>query len=171
MLLSRATLSLLAGLSLLSLSGCGFEPIYAYKELGYIRSELEHVTIKPIKDRIGHELRINLEDILSPRGKSDQPLWELKVTLSQSTQKISLEQTAFSTRANLIVDATYTFKALSDEIPRSFSGTAKSISSYNILDSDYANLIAERDAQSRSVKSLAKDIARQLALWMRKQEG
>jgi hypothetical protein len=49
----------------------------------------------------------------------------------------------------------------------SFTGTAKAISSYNILDSDYANLIAERDASSNAVSNLSKDIARQLALWLR----
>mgnify|MGYP004004834545 FL=1 len=167
MLLSRISSALIAGLFVFNLGACGFEPIYAYKEIGYVRGELEHVSIKPIKDRIGQELKNNLLDILSPRGISDQSLWELSVTLTESTQKISLEQTSFSTRANLTVRATFKLKSLLEDSTQKFGGNANAISSYNILDSDYANLVAERDAHSRAVKSLANDIARQLALWMR----
>jgi LPS-assembly lipoprotein len=167
MLLSKPILSLLVGLSLLSLGACGFEPIYAYKERGLVRDQLEQVKIKSIPDRLGHELHNNLSDILTPRGSSGQPVWELSVRLTESTQKISLKQTSFSTRANLNVIASYDLINLQDQQVKKFTGKSTAISSYNILDSDYANLIAIRDAQSSAVKSLSKDIARQLALWMR----
>ncbi len=167
MLLSKFKLLISALGVLLLTTACGFEPIYAYKELGYIKSELETVHIDPIPDRIGQELRNNLYDIMAPSGAPEQPLWNLDVSLSQSIQNISLERSSFSTRANLKVTASFILKNKDTDNPYFFTATTKAISSYNILDSDYANLIAKRDAQSRAVTSLSKDIARQLALWLR----
>ena len=65
----------------------------------------------------------------------------------------------------LIITASFTLKDLTDG--PGDSGSAEAISSYNIVDSDYANLIAERDARSRAVQGLSNDIRRQLAIWFR----
>ncbi len=167
MSLSRFTALTIALVALLGLSACGFEPIYAYQKHDLIRTQLAQVRVSPIAERIGQELRNNLFDILTPRGKPDSPLWDVTITLSESEQHISLEQTSFSTRINLNVSAQYNFNYLGSDKSYAFSGASKSISSYNILDSDYANLIAKRDARSRAAKNLSIDIARQLALWMR----
>jgi LPS-assembly lipoprotein len=153
--------------SLFSLGACGFEPIYTHQKQGLIRDQLAQVRVSPIADRIGQELRNNLFDILTPQGIPNNPLWDVAIVLSESEQKISLKQTSFATRINLNVNAQYHFKYLGNDKSYAFDGTAKSISSYNILDSDYANLIAKRNARSRAAKNLSIDIARQLALWMR----
>jgi len=167
MLLSRTKNWLFILCGILVLNACGFEPIYVTKDRHYIRTELEHVHIKPIKDRIGQELRNNLYDVIRPRSVDGQPAWELSITLTQATQQISLEQTSFSTRANLTVRAHYTMTSLHTPPEDPIRGSAKAISSYNIVDSDYANLVAVKDARSRAVISLSKDIARQLALDLR----
>ncbi len=157
--------TVLAGVVAFGLIGCGYQPLYKRADNTSIRSTLENIHIKPIADRVGQELRNSLYDALSPRGVSPTPQWELSIHLSESTQHISLEQSSFSTRANLVITANYALSGLSDELGH--SGNAQAISSYNIVDSDYANLIAERDARSRAVQSLSNDIRRQLAVWFR----
>ena len=154
------------------LGACGFQPLYYQDgERVSIRSDMRSVFIEPIEDRIGQELRINLKTTLNPTGANAEKKWNLKIVLTESTQKIALESTSFSTRANLIVTARVDLSSSISGSELSFSGQSKTISSYNIVDSDYADIVAERDAQSRAVVSLSNDIRRQLALWLRRVEG
>jgi LPS-assembly lipoprotein len=45
------------------------------------------------------------------------------------------------------------------------SQTTSASSSYNILSSDYANLIAARDAQTKAVRVIAEDIRNRLGVY------
>ena len=46
-----------------------------------------------------------------------------------------------------------------------FRGRVRSIAAYNTVRSDYANLIAERDARQRSADNLAHEIKTRLAIY------
>ena len=162
---------LTVGVFISVLAACGFQPLYYQDgERVSIRSDMRSVFIEPIEDRIGQELRTNLKKTLNPTGANTQKEWNLAIVLTESIEKISLESTSFSTRANLIVTAQVELRSIVPGLELSFSGLAKSISSYNIVDSDYADIVANRDAQSRAVVSLSNDIRRQLALWLREVE-
>lgn len=161
------------------LGACGFQPLY-YRdgERSSIRTDMTSVFVRPIKDRIGQDLRNNLKDALNPTGIHSEKKWNLTVELSESIQEISLESTSFSTRANLIVAARVGVTR-ADGTPVStnddgssvnYARSIQAISSYNIVDSDYADIVAERDARSRAVVSLGNDIRRQVALWLREAE-
>ncbi len=157
-----------AGLVIVLLSACGFQPLY-YRDgvRETIREDLSAVFVRPIEDRIGQQLRNKLNDTLNPTGTQGAKMWDLDIELTESTEKISLESTSFSTRANLTVSATLTLTPVDSELLDTHSGSVSAISSYNIVDSDYADIVAERDAQSRAVVSLSNDIRRQVALWLR----
>ena len=161
---------LCAGLVSVLLAGCGFQPLY-YRDgvRSSIKEDLASIYVRPISDRIGQELRTELNDVLSPSRASVPDKWELDIKLQEATQKIALESTTFSTRANLIVTATISLVPKLEGETR--KATIKAISSYNLVDSEYANVIAERDARSRAVVNLSSDIRRTLALWLRKDEG
>lgn len=161
---------------LFALQACGFQPLYQQGSANMSAgSQFESILVRPIADRVGQELRNRLYDALTPAGQPADPLWELDVTLTESIQKIAVEQTSFSTRANLRLTATYSLNSLggdsgSDDNRVTHSHSVSAISSYNILDSEYATLVAERDARSRAVQVLSADIRRQLAIWLNSQQ-
>ncbi len=164
---------LIAGLliTVQALSACGFQPLYQRDQAGLAAGNaFESIRIRPIADRVGQELRNHLYDALTPKGPPVSPAWELGVTLRESIEKISVEQTSFSTRANLRLVGSYTLSPLGETERLGHDGTVSVISSYNILDSEYATLVAERDARSRAVAILSNDIRRQLAIWFNSQE-
>lgn len=169
--------------ALLVLQACGFQPLYQQTPSGGAgRAFFETIKVPPIADRVGQELRNHLYSELTPKGQPADPKWELVVKLTESIQKTSIERTSFSTRANLVLTGTYTLTPLDADVVGlsgetaeaqggasdaavGHSGTVKVTSSYNIFDSEYATLVAERDSRSRAVLFLSNDIRRQLAIW------
>lgn len=155
---------------LLAVQACGFQPLYQHGTGSTSAgSQLDTIRVHPIADRVGQELRNHLCDALTPNGQPSNPKWELSVTLSESIQKIAVLQTSFSTRANLNLTASYTLSSINEDEQTNHSGAVSTISSYNVLDSEYATLVAERDARSRAVQILSADIRRQLAIWLNNQ--
>lgn len=157
---------------MLALQACGFAPLYQSKTTGQSTgTTFDTIFVRTIPDRVGQELRNHLLNALTPKGRPSQPEWELSVKLSESIEKISVEQTSFSTRANLKLVASFSLEPTGDNDRDGVSGSVGAISSYNILDSEYATLVAERDARSRAVIILGNDIRRQLATWLNRQES
>jgi LPS-assembly lipoprotein len=153
-----------------SLQACGFQPLYQRDQTGIaVSTAFESIRVRPIADRVGQELRNHLYDALTPKGQPINPAWELDVTLDESIQMISVEQTSFSTRANLELTGLYSLKFIANTEVLGHEGAVTVISSYNIFDSEYATLVAERDARSRAVMILCNDIRRQLAIWFNNQ--
>lgn len=153
------------------LQACGFEPLYQRHQAGSgAGNEFANIRINPVADRVGQELRNHLYDSLTPLGPPENPAWALSVTLGESIEKISVEQTSFSTRANLRLTGSYTLSSVGSTDPVTHENSVSAISSYNILDSEYATLVAERDARSRAVLILSNDIRRQLAIWFNSRE-
>jgi len=159
---------------LLTLQACGFQPLYQRDQSDTTvgaGNRLETIRVRPIAHRVGQELRNYLYDALTPKGQPASPEWELNVKLSETIEQIALEQTAFSTRANLTLKAVYSLTPVvggdstSGAEKTGHQGTAHATGSYNILDSEYATLVAERDARARAVQVLSDDIRRQLAIW------
>lgn len=157
---------------LLALGACGFQPLYGTKDEVPMSQELALVDIAPIKDRIGQELRSRLLDALTPKGAPDRPRYSLSVLLTESIAQTAVQKTAFATRANMTVSASFTLtdlRAPKAEDRRKFGGSTQVVSSYNILNSTFATLAAENEARSRAVAEIAEEIRIRLALWLRQQ--
>lgn len=144
---------------------CGFQPLYRAPG-GDIRADLAKVHIAPIEDRIGQELRNALRAALQPQGPAPDSEWRLDTKLDESTQRIFVEKSAFATRANLRIRAAFRLIRTNGQEPEAYDGNAIAISSYDILDSEYATLLAERDARSRAVDQLSLDIGNRVAAWL-----
>ena len=67
-----------------------------------------------------------------------------------------------ATRANLILAASYALRDAGDG-EALLTGRVESIASYNILDSPYATLAAEKNARARAVKQLAHGLVERIA--------
>ncbi len=157
-------------LVVLVLGACGFRSLYGTDATGDAPGELATIKIKPIADRLGQQLRNNLLDLLNPRGRPANPRYLLTVGIDQSTQRLAIEKDAFATRANLRLLAKFSLQE-PDNPEIVLSGKILVVSSYNILDSEFATLMAEKDAKTRAAREIAHDIRTRLAAFFVRQGG
>lgn len=154
----------------LVLAACGFAPIYSGGGGANIQSGLASIEIEPISDRVGQRLHNHLLDGLNPYGRPRKPLFVLQVRLSEFKQELAVRKTELATRANLGFRAAFSLFHRDDRSSSVFSGSSRVVSSYNILNSDYATLIAERDARERAVRELSTEIINRLAAFITLQD-
>lgn len=152
--------ALLGGLAL-SLSACGFAPLYG--ERGASAEALARVRIAQIADRTGQQLRNHLLARMSPRGQPRRPVYVLKVELAETKHKLSVRRDDVATRANLEIVAKFVLERAEDG--RSVaSGGVSSTNSYNILESEFGTLKAESNARARAVRELSDALTTRLAV-------
>ena len=153
------------GVCCLALSGCGFRPLYGTSGVTgsqEVVNELSAIDIRPIADRRGQVLRDMLEEKLQPRGRPATPQYQLQVRLNQATQLLGVRTDATSSRANLIVTATY---ELYDQNRRIVRERVQSVVSYNILDDQYATIASEADAEERALTQISEELRTRLAVF------
>ena len=149
-------------------AGCGFQSLYGARKQNPVVNEFSYVHVAPIKDRIGQQLRNELLHRLHASANQNRAKYKLVTTLREGMQALAVRKSAFATRANLTVTATFHLVAEDNDTPV-LSATEKTTVSYNILDSEFATLIAQQDAQKRAIKSLGKDIVVRLAVFFDRQ--
>jgi len=154
-MLSFRVYALLSAMVLLS--GCGFRPLYGHSEGGTVSQEFARIDIGSIRDRIGQQFRGRLLYLLQPRGGSGPPAYHLSVSLTETSSSLGVQKTSLATRANLIVTANIGLTDLGDG-GSLYSAVDQVSVSYNILDSEYATLIAEKDARLRAIVALSENI-------------
>ncbi len=146
------------------LSGCGFRPMNSPQGSGAGHPELAAISVTPIADRVGQLLHNRLLDLLNPRGRPVSPRYGLNIQLSESIEQIGFRKTELATRANLRLYAVYTLYDLTSR-QTLVSNKQSVVSSYNILQADYATLVAEEDARSTAARELADEIRVALAVY------
>ncbi len=147
----------------LAVSGCGFKPIHGQRSSAS-SAALAAIDIQLIADRPGQMLRNELIQQMQPRGPA-RARYSLSIKLTESLTNLSIRKDEVATRANLTMSARFTITEL-DGTRRRFSGSARSVSSYNILKSDFAKLSAREDAQRRAVTQLALQLRERISAWL-----
>ena len=165
---SFRTISFLFVLGLLG--ACGFRPLYFDRTAGGVPSELAIIKVEPIPDRIGQQLHNHLLTALNPRGLSQRPRYNLQILVKESTSSLAVNKSAFATRANLIVNVNYRLTTPAGG-KTLFSAKSSITVSYNILDSEFATLMAEKDARARAVREVSDDIRIRLGVFLARQQG
>ena len=140
------------------LAACGFRPLYG-PQAGYDQSleEFASISIAPIPDRIGQILRNELRDRLTPRGVPRSPRYRLAIVMGQTKEGLAFEKDETVTRFNLVVRATYQLVDVETGTVLT-SGAARSVAAFNVVLSEFANIAAEADAESRTAKAVGEDI-------------
>ena len=148
-----------------SLIACGFEPLHLHKQNTVKVSEvLNRIHVLPIPERTGQLLRINLTNQLNPKGPSKETDYILSATLSEKKRDLGVRKDATATRTDLIITASYVLQDIKKNTTL-ISGTVKSVTSYNILDADFANRSAEEDARRRASLDLSTQISTRLSIF------
>lgn len=154
------TISVMA--SVFALSACGFRPLHG--ESGTRQGDLAAIDVAIITDRSGQILRNALNTHLAPRGPAPVSLYRLNITLEESVQTLAIQKNAFAVRANLKLTARFTLSRLSDNAVL-LSSRKSLVTGYNILNNDYATLIAQQNARERSLIEIADAIHAQLSVF------
>ncbi len=150
---------------LLLVGACGFQPLYGKTgSNAKVQAQLSQTYVLPIDGRTGQILRNNLLDRVTPNGVPVKAQYRLSVKLSSKKSGVAIDKTASTNRYNLNLHAKYTLLDPTGKIAF-YNGVARSISSYNVVDSDFANLSAEKNAEKRSAIVLAEEIHRQLSVF------
>lgn len=159
------------GAALTLVAACGFRPLYGQRaDGGSTFAELEAVTIGPIPGRVGQILRNHLLDRLTPRGQQVQARFRLDVRLSQAKESLAIKKDEEITRSNLKLTADFVLRDPSSGATL-YSGQSRSTASFNLVRSDFANLIAEQDAQRRAAREISDQIMTQLAVYFTRRPG
>jgi len=161
------------------LPGCGFRPLHGQdSNVGVTEKQkatLADVSIIAVKDRIGQELHNHLLDLLTPNGRPLKPRYSLRIELTESKESLSVQKSSFATRANLRQNAKFKLYNIhngSEDLSKpAFSGVSLAVSSYNILDSDFATLMAEKKARSLAARDIADDIRLRLAIFLSQRQN
>ncbi len=133
-------------------------------------SDMAYVEVVPIGDRVGQSVRNQLLDLLHPRGMVDRPVFRLVVTLDESREGLAIQQDDSTTRYNLRLIAKFRLTDTRNGAEL-LNGATRAIAAYNVVRSDYANLISERDARKRAAHSVAEGIQNRIAVYFSRRRG
>lgn len=151
------------------LAACGFSPVYGDRK-GSDNAALaayDQLEIANIPDRDGQRLRNNLIDRLYRNGRPAETRYLLKITpLVERRFDLDITKAADATRGQL---------RLSSQLVLIDQRTGQtvlerpllSITSYNILGSEFTNRVAEDNARENAIEDLARQIETQLSLFFR----
>ena len=168
----RRLFPLVLMLPLLALSACGFEPLYGNREQpgDAVFNDFHQIKIATIPERSGQMLRNELLDRLNYRGEPTQPLYELKVDLSETEREVLVRQDEVATAVDLTLLAKY--RLLDRKDGKELAGGAvRSIVRYNVLASPYATLNSAEDARRRAARQIAEDTRARLAIHFNSAKG
>ncbi len=162
---------------LFGLAGCGFAPLYAPPQDGTPRGGardvadvLATIAITPGETRLAQVLRNRLVAALTPRGYPAEPRYRLEFTLAEQVEGFAFRPDRAVTRERIEIRAHYVLLDATSET-RILEGDSTAWSSYDVVQSDFANISAQRDARRRAADVLADRIAARLARYFRASGG
>jgi LPS-assembly lipoprotein len=147
-------------LAALFLAACGFKPLYATADgaapglraiaLASVAApdEIEPVVTRAIRRRAA-------DDAASAK-------YDLLVTATEQAERLAVQIDASVTRYNYRLVGKYTL--VSRETGKRINGRVVSISSFNVVNSQYSTLYAEEAAREKAANQLAEDIERDILL-------
>lgn len=155
----------------LSLSGCGFRPLYAVGTTPEgMSTYFEQVFVEPIPGRQGVHLRNQMLDAFTPQGTPTNAAYRLGIKLDAVKEGLAIQANTQITRYNYSLTAKYELRdAVSGEVLD--KGTTRAIAAYNVVDSQFGTQSAERDAQERAAREAGEDIRLRLGLYFQNRFG
>lgn len=157
-------------IAVVGLAGCGFQPLYGNQSRGASEaqnvSDMASIAISPIPNRAGQLLRNDLLDRLTPKGRRGKSEYRLDVNLAENRSDLVILKDATSTFAKMELTARFVLVDLktSEQVLR---GVSKSVTSFNIVDSQYANLSAEKGARKRAVEEISDDMRIRIGIYFK----
>lgn len=140
----------LAAVSLVGLSACGFTPLYGDAGVG---GSLSRIAVTTQDDRLGYRVREQLEDALGRDG-AQAPLWRLETVIDQERRPLGRRIDDTAARYELTVRGAWTLTPLNGGEP--VSGVETVTTTYAAADQPYAAIAAQQDGEERAAAELAR---------------
>lgn len=158
---------ILVGVTAFLLSGCGFKPMYG-SQISQVNSgvssQLSQIAIDIIPDREGQTLRNALIDRFYKTGYPTNPIATLKISKVEETRnELDLTKSSDATRAQLRMSSTMTLMNKSGSFV--LKRPLKTITSFNILGSEFASRVTEESARQSAIQDLVRQIELNLSLY------
>ena len=159
------------------LTNCGFQPLYGQQTgstagtpRGSTVSDMAYVAVDTIPDRAGQLVRNFLLDGLHTKGAAPRQVFRLVIDLVQRQEGLAFQLDDSATRYNLRLGARFKLVDIRTDTSL-FKGHTQAIAAYNVVRSDYANLISEKDALRRAAKIVAEGIQVQISVYFYRIRG
>lgn len=134
-----------------------------YGGSGTLGPALASIYVEPVPESAGYELRNQLIDLLGSDGRQAGKAYFLKLTLSEESNGVALENDATITRYDDTLTASY---VLTDAQGKQVtSGTQTSLASYNTSNAPYSTLAVQQDSDRRAADDLADRIRMDLGAY------
>jgi LPS-assembly lipoprotein len=153
--------------TLFLMSACGFAPLYgSHGSTQSVAADLANVHVGVIPDAPGQQLRNNILDLMPPSNPN--PRYVLNVLQSETSIGVAIATDATVTREQLRNNVhaelydTQTQKVVWRQDMAETSG-------YNVLSSQYSNLVGSEDARTRNLQALADRVVNLLSLYFNRQ--
>lgn len=167
-----AVASGLAAPLVVSVAGCGFQPVYmptASGKPGVAQRDLSRVFVEIIPERPGQLLRQALQERFGDDSGTPAS-FNLRVAFGITGEGIAIESDNIATRVRFIGTATWTLLGHDEKRLPLISGSARAIDGLNVFNSQYfASDLETEVEQQRIAENIATQIATQLAVWFRQQ--
>jgi LPS-assembly lipoprotein len=157
---SRQALGMMALAICLSVSACGFQPLYGTSPSGSnVSTELSAVAIDEQDTRLGQLIR---NDLLSTMSGAGATRYRLQLMALDGTKTMIENDNEDTRRFNYRVNVAYRLidRQTGQELN---SGKTFSQVSYDRTTSDFSNVQAETNAMERAAKEVGNDIRTRLA--------
>ena len=156
--------------SLFVLAACGFQPVYGVNKYTATGTEdyLARIDIANIPDREGQYLRNALIDRFYRDGRPADPLYRLSVRpVHETLVDLDITKSSDATRGQLRLDTGMSLTdARTGEIL--LERNLRSVTSYNILGSEFATRVSEDNARTNALDDIARQIELQLNLYFKR---
>jgi LPS-assembly lipoprotein len=153
---------------LLTLSGCGFHPLYAPG--GAQDADLSAVFVDIIPDRSGQLLRQALQERLEGSDNAAAKRFVLSVSYGAHVIGIGIQNDNSSTRTRVSGDATWSLRAVGAVAGTTqiTGGTVRTLDGYNVINEQFFYSDLAQDAVYRRVAdALADQITQALSVYFR----
>ena len=122
--------------------------------------------MKNIKDRSGQILRNSLLNKINPERERVIYKYRLIVEMSESKSSLAYRKDMSATRTDLEITANYFLSDIKNENIL-IKEEIKSTTSFDVVESVYATLIAEKDAREKSLQVISEDIFTNLVIFFK----
>jgi len=160
---------LLAVLSaLIPLSGCGYTPLYGSMDHdSKVTEAMQQVSVPTIGGGlVGLDVRNELLDSLGIEGSPIHPAQRLEVTVTPGLAGLLVQPDAAITRYNYTLVGSY--KLVDSSSGKVLTqGSVYGESAYNVVASQYATVVARRDAEKRAAQNVSEEIATRVAVYFK----
>lgn len=151
---------------LLALAGCNFHPLYATRDARNSDPDLAAIDVRPILNRPGQILALQLRENLNPSGLTVPKRWDLLTTMTVGRADLGIQRNATATTSEVTVSVAFQLH----ERPSGkmvYASSSRAVGDFDLVQDAYATQVAADSARDRAIDQIADEMTLRLGLFVR----